>query len=240
MAFKDLIEITINSSTLFKIGFTPDIRNHPAINYYKSGIPIVIAGDDPGSFGSNELTVDYYMAFMAWGLTLYDLREIANNSIRYSSISDSGKVIGFKKFQDNWSSFIDKMYAQICSNVNTSLEISTTNVYPSYGPNDKSTDIIIYGYGYENLLCKQIKCYFNQTITYGRLSKLNELVCPTPVNFAANTFVNVSVGVDDLVVNKGLTFKFAYIPSTPDIVSFGSKICGKFELILILIISFLF
>jgi len=200
----------------------------------------VIAGDDPGSFGSNELTVDYYMAFMAWGLTLYDLREIANNSIRYSSISDSGKVIGLKKFQDNWSSFIDKTYGQICSNVNTSLKVETTSVYPSYGPNDRSTDIIIYGYGYERLLCKQIKCYFNQTITTGYLSKLNELVCPTPVTFAANSFANVSVGVDDLIVNTGLSFKFASIPYITTPVSFGSKPTGKYELILILIISFYF
>ena len=193
---------------IFLKGFVPDMRNHPAINYYKSGIPIVIAGDDPGSFGSNELTVDYYMAFMAWGLTLNDLREIANNSIRYSSISDSGKMVGFKKFQDNWSSFIDKMYADVCSNINTLLEINVTNVYPSYGPNDRSTDIIIYGYGFERLFCKQIKCYFNQTITFGHLSKLNELVCPTPVNFAPNSVVSLSMGIDDLVASTGLSFKF--------------------------------
>ena len=132
------------------------------------------------------------------------------------------------------------MYGQICSNVNTSLKVETTKVYPSYGPNDRSTDIIIYGYGYERFLCKQIKCYFNQTITTGYLSKLNELVCPTPVNFAADSFVNVSVGVDDLIVNSGLNFKFASVPYIPIPVSFGLKITGKFELILILIISFYF
>ena len=45
-------------------------------------MPIVIAGDDPGSFGYNELTVDYYLSFMAWDLNLFDLKKIANNSIR--------------------------------------------------------------------------------------------------------------------------------------------------------------
>ncbi len=60
----------------------PDLRNHPAVTFYKSGVPIVIAGDDPGGFGYNDLTVDYYLIYMAWGLNLYDLREIANNSIK--------------------------------------------------------------------------------------------------------------------------------------------------------------
>ena len=64
------------------------MRSHPAINFYRSGLPIVIAGDDPGSFGYNELTVDYYMAFMAWGLNLADLKIIANNSLIYSTVPD--------------------------------------------------------------------------------------------------------------------------------------------------------
>ena len=47
------------------------MRNHPAINYYRSGILIVIAGDDPGSFGYNDLTVDYYLnkIYCVFGLT---------------------------------------------------------------------------------------------------------------------------------------------------------------------------
>ena len=49
------------------------MRNHPAVSYYKSGIPIVIAGDDPGSFGYNDLTFDYYLAFMSWGMSSLDL-----------------------------------------------------------------------------------------------------------------------------------------------------------------------
>ena len=171
----------------------------------------MIAGDDPGSFGSNELTVEYYMIFMSWGLSLYDLREIANNSIRHSSISDADKIVGFGKFQDSWSSFVERMYEQVCSNasMNPSLTLNTTGVHPSYGPSDESIDIIIYGYGYEKLLCKQILCYFNQTVTNGYLIKLHELVCPTPLGFSSNSFVSLSVGVDDLIVNTGLNFKFA-------------------------------
>ena len=113
----------------------PDIRNHPAINYYKSAIPIVLAGDDPGSFGYNELTIDYYLAFMGWGLSLYDLREIANNSMRFSSISDNLKSDGLLKFENEWNSFINSLHMNICSNLTINLDrIIMKKMYPPYGP----------------------------------------------------------------------------------------------------------
>ncbi|CAF1347994.1 unnamed protein product [Rotaria sordida] len=78
------IEICLASNQI--LGYTADLRNHPGITYHRSGIPIVLAGDDPGSFGYNQLTVDYYLATMAWALNLADLKQIARNSIQYSSI----------------------------------------------------------------------------------------------------------------------------------------------------------
>ncbi|CAF0982894.1 unnamed protein product [Didymodactylos carnosus] len=63
------------------LGYVADLRNHPGIVYHRSGIPIVLAGDDPGSFGYNYLTVDFYLASMAWGLNLADLKQFAWNSI---------------------------------------------------------------------------------------------------------------------------------------------------------------
>ncbi len=109
------------------------MRSHPAINFYRSGIPIVIAGDDPGSFGYNELTVDYYMAFMAWGLNLADLKEIANNSIIYSTIPDQVKSIGFAKFNNEWNSYIDEMYSQACNKFFNQSYIKFSDFLPNFG-----------------------------------------------------------------------------------------------------------
>ena len=191
------------------LGYVPDLRNHPAIGYYKSGVPIVIAGDDPGSFGYNDLTVDYYLVFMAWGLSLVDLREIANNSIRYSSMLDSNKLVGYTKFGAQWDAFVSTSYASMCASlvVNTSV-ISFTRVYPSYGPSDASVSVTLYGYGLENTLCSQLTCYFNDVATGGYLNKLNEVVCATPLGFSDTQTVNVSIGYANNMVNTGLKYKF--------------------------------
>ena len=170
------------------------MRNHPAITYYQSGVPIVIAGDDPGSFGYNDLTVDYYLAFMAWGLSVYDLREIANNSIRYSSVPESVKLTGFTKFSAAWGKFVNTYYDKICSSplANSNL-IRVTSVYPSYGPNDVSKRITIYGNGFEGMLCVDIGCYFDDVKSKGYLNKINELVCETPLGFKSGHIAKIDI-----------------------------------------------
>ena len=194
------------------LGYIADLRNHPAINYYRSGIPIVIAGDDPGSFGYNDLTVDYYLAFMAWGLSLYDIREIANNSIRYSAIPDLVRSVGFAKFKTQWDTFIASTYSDICKNSYDPNKINITNIYPSYGPNDYASKFTLFGYGLENAFCKDIKCVFGNVETSGRLNKLNELECDTPLGMADNQLVDVSVRIGDVGVNTGKQYKF--VPSS--------------------------
>ena len=187
----------------------PDIRNHPAINYYKSGLPIVLAGDDPGSFGYNELTVEYYLVFMGWGLGLYDLREIANNSIRYSSVPKKLKFNGYNKFQEKWNFFIEETYYKMCNSANFDLtKINMERVFPSYGPDDKSIKISIYGSGYENLFCKKIKCLFNDSSSNGYLNKLDELICETPANSVSYSLAKLSISFDDIIFRTNLTFKF--------------------------------
>ena len=186
-----------------------DVRNHPAINYYRSGVPIVIAGDDPGSFGYNDLTVDYYLAYLSWGFSLFDLREIANNSIRYSSSVDSVKSNGLGKFTTMWLNFVDTTYSRICSNTNLrQANINVTNVYPTYGPNYQTISITIYGYGYESMFCQAIKCFFDDVQTDGYLNALNELSCETPLGFGDNQIAKISIGNGNIKVKTGLEYKF--------------------------------
>ena len=177
-----------------------DLRNHPAINYYKSGIPIVIAGDDPGSFGYNELTVDYYMIFMAWGLDLYDMREIANNSVRYSLMPENKRREGFAKFGIEWNTFINETYKTACSGKSVnSKALNVRNVLPSYGPNDRSIEITLLGKGFESLICKNFTCVFDQVRTSGRLHKIDQILCRTPQrgfidNQVASIFIQLENG----------------------------------------------
>lgn len=192
------------------LGYVPDVRNHPAINYFKSGVPIIIGGDDPGSFGYNELTFDFYLIFMAWDLRLYDLKEIANNSIRYSLSPDSLKLQGYSKFQKNWSFFVNSTYDIACDQFkDASLsDMKASSVYPSYGPKDTSIRITIYGYNFVNSLCKRLHCSFNKVVTHGFLNRLNEIVCDSPLGFANNETAKISVIINNQVFNTGLRYRF--------------------------------
>ena len=47
------------------------------------GIPVVLGADDPGTFGCDHFTLDWFQVYLGWGLDLADLRQFAINSLRY-------------------------------------------------------------------------------------------------------------------------------------------------------------
>jgi hypothetical protein len=146
---------------------------------------------------------------MAWDLNLYDLKEIANNSIRYSLASDEVKSIGYSKFSKSWIEFVDSTSKIVCENININLtEIQFLSTRPSYGPNDAPSRINLYGYGFENTLCEKLYCYFNNIKTNGFLRKINEIICETPLGFSNGDSANISIGFKDYVFQTGLKYKF--------------------------------
>lgn len=193
------------------------MRNHPAINYYRSGIPIVIAGDDPGSFGYNDLTVDYYLIYMAWGLDLSDLKTIANNSVKYSSIPNEVKAQGYLKFNKLWNEFIDQTYDNLCyrknidnfRNVNANFNVS--DLLPSYGPNNVSTEVSVYGYGFEIGLCQKVYCLFGETKTAAEMVKLNEIRCKTPFRQSQNLTEKLQIQIGEKTFSTN--FNFTFLPA---------------------------
>jgi adenosine deaminase CECR1 len=50
------------------------LETHPAGAYITEGLPIVISSDDPGVFGYEGLTYDYWAAAMSWQLDLRNLK----------------------------------------------------------------------------------------------------------------------------------------------------------------------
>jgi adenosine deaminase CECR1 len=50
--------------------------------------------------------LDWYEAFMAWGLNLGDLRHLAMNSLQYSSLSASEKITAMAKWKIAWDIMI--------------------------------------------------------------------------------------------------------------------------------------
>lgn len=108
---KDIaLEINVlSNSVLALIG---DVRNHPLATYLALGLPVVLSSDDPGAWGAEPLSHDFYVAFMGIASKHSDLRllkQLAINSIRYSALDDVGKTKLFRVFNTRWSVFIQEI-----------------------------------------------------------------------------------------------------------------------------------
>ena len=49
-----------------------------------------------GTFGYDDFTIDWYEVFMAWGLDLAELKQLAINSILFSSMSEEEKQVNYR------------------------------------------------------------------------------------------------------------------------------------------------
>ncbi|CAF3222907.1 unnamed protein product, partial [Rotaria sp. Silwood2] len=188
--------------------YVADLRNHPGITYHRSGIPIVLAGDNPGSYGYNQLTVDFYLATMAWGLNLADLKQFAWNSIQYSSVPDNRKVEGFQKWGNQWNLFIDSSYALACNQTFPDVTMNISDILPTYGPYDRSINVTLFGLGFEKAICKNIICKFGEKETNGIFIDLNEIICPTPSKSNDLSTVPISIVINNEIFESGLNYKF--------------------------------
>jgi adenosine deaminase CECR1 len=87
------------------LGFVADLRNHPAALYINSGLPVVICPDDPGIWKCT-FSYDFYAAFMAWGLDLKCLKQLAMNSLIYSAMDPKEKERTLEFWREEWAKFI--------------------------------------------------------------------------------------------------------------------------------------
>ncbi|XP_066953421.1 adenosine deaminase 2-like [Macrobrachium rosenbergii] len=89
-----------------------DLRNHPAAGLISEGFPIVVSADDPGTWGAVALSHDFYEAFMALAGAKADLRflkQLAINSVKYSSLDNDSKEELMNMWQQEWDAFIEEM-----------------------------------------------------------------------------------------------------------------------------------
>jgi adenosine deaminase CECR1 len=87
------------------LGYVADLRNHPAVLYINSGLPVVICPDNPGIWKCT-FSYDFYAAFMAWGLDLKCLKQLAVNSLIYSAMGPEEKERALESWQKKWAEFI--------------------------------------------------------------------------------------------------------------------------------------
>jgi adenosine deaminase CECR1 len=87
------------------LGYVADLRNHPAVLYINSGLPVAICPDGPGIWKCT-FSYDFYAAFMAWGLDLKCLKQLAMNSLIYSAMDPEEKERALEFWRKKWAEFI--------------------------------------------------------------------------------------------------------------------------------------
>lgn len=89
-----------------------DLRNHPASVLLSQNFPVVISNDDPGLWGAQGLSCDFYEAFvgiMSRDADLRSLKKLALNSIQYSSLTEMEKNKALDIWRRRWDQFIDNL-----------------------------------------------------------------------------------------------------------------------------------
>ncbi|KAH9489265.1 hypothetical protein Btru_057638 [Bulinus truncatus] len=109
------IAIELNPISNQVLGLVNDLRNHPGAYLIANGAPVVVSSDGSPIWFATPLSHDFYMAFMALGSADDDLRllkQLAMNSITYSSMTETEKSEARTKWQTRWDAFIDDVIAK--------------------------------------------------------------------------------------------------------------------------------
>lgn len=70
------------------LGYLNDFRKSIGPLLHSLKIAITLNCDDPGTFGYQDCTLDYYMAAISYNWGLEDLKQIGLNSIRYAVVDE--------------------------------------------------------------------------------------------------------------------------------------------------------
>lgn len=95
------------------LGYSRDLRIHPAVGYIKQGVACAIGSDDPLLFKTAGLTHDFWEVIMAWNLTLSDIKQLCLNSILYSSLSKEEKQQTLHAWEKSWDLFVKQILADL-------------------------------------------------------------------------------------------------------------------------------
>lgn len=85
------------------------MRWHPVRSLMAHGVPVTISSDDPTFWDYKGLNLDFTYAFISWQLDLKDMKQLAINGIKQSSISNEQKYKLLNLFKKDWDSFINSM-----------------------------------------------------------------------------------------------------------------------------------
>ncbi|XP_014238435.1 adenosine deaminase 2-like [Trichogramma pretiosum] len=94
------------------LSLVKDMRNHPAAALFAGDYPVVVSNDDPGLWGAQGLSYDFYEAFvgiMSRNADLRALKKLALNSINYSSMTQDQKIRAMDIWRRRWDAFVARL-----------------------------------------------------------------------------------------------------------------------------------
>lgn len=113
------IAIEVNPISNQVLMLVEDLRNHPATILISQGFPVVVSYDDPSCWSVEGLSYDFYMAFMGIASRNADLKflkQLALNSLQYSSLPEDDKKVAITSWEAKWKEFIEKIIAKYPKN----------------------------------------------------------------------------------------------------------------------------
>nr|XP_031844347.1 adenosine deaminase 2-like [Nomia melanderi] len=102
------IEVNPISNQVLKL--VDDMRNHAARRLFSEGYPVVVSNDDPGFWNARALSYDFYEAFMGLMSERSDLRglkQLAMNSLIYSSMKDEERKAALSLWEKKWMNYVN-------------------------------------------------------------------------------------------------------------------------------------
>ena len=96
-----------------RLGYTPDLRSHPATEYLRTGAALALCSDDPAYMERQTLTDDFFAAVVCWNLTLSDLKQLGINSLLYSGLEPKRKQAALRAYSHRWNEFVAEELAQL-------------------------------------------------------------------------------------------------------------------------------
>mmetsp|Transcript_4053 Transcript_4053/g.14317 ORF Transcript_4053/g.14317 Transcript_4053/m.14317 type:complete len:313 (+) Transcript_4053:165-1103(+) len=103
------IGIELNPISNQILGLVSDMRNHAGQELVRRGLPVTISSDDPGIYGYDGTTYDWYMAFMAWQLGIAQLKQIAYNSLLHSSFTEAEFQAAESAWLEAWDGWVQDL-----------------------------------------------------------------------------------------------------------------------------------
>ncbi|KAJ7063456.1 hypothetical protein C8F01DRAFT_1219522 [Mycena amicta] len=101
-----LVEVCPISNEILRL--TSSMLSHPLPILISHGIPVALCSDDPAMFGNMGLSFDFYQVLVASEVTgLIALRELARDSLKYSTLGATEKEAALTAWGTQWDKFID-------------------------------------------------------------------------------------------------------------------------------------